>query len=222
MSGPVDLLRTAPLFEGLPRDAVGRFLEQGRPRRFDRNEIVFHEGDPGNSLHLIASGRFAARTATRQGDVATLAVFGPGDLFGEIALMRPEARRTATIVSLERGETLSIDRSDLDDLRRHHPEVDDVLLRILADKVERYTRHLLEALYVPAEIRVLRRVLELDDIYADSGDIPMTQASLATMAGTSRATVNKVLGEEVGRGTLELTRGRIAVRDREALERRAR
>jgi CRP-like cAMP-binding protein len=221
MDQRVDVLRGAPLFEGLPMDAVLRFLEQGRPRRFDRGEVVFHEGDPGDSLHLIATGRFAARTATRQGDVATLAVFGPGDLFGEIALIRPDAKRTATIGALERGETLSIHRHDLDTLRGQHPEVNDVLLRILAGKVERYTRHLLEALYVPAEVRVLRRLVELRDIYADA-DIPVTQASLATMAGTSRSTVNKVLGEEVDRGTLRLTRGRVIVLHRDALEHRAR
>jgi CRP-like cAMP-binding protein len=218
----MDVLRTSRLFEGLPPGSVDRFLEQGRPRRFGTGEVVFHEGDPGDSLHLIVEGRFAARTSTRQGDVATLAVFGPGELFGEIALIRPEARRTATIVSLERGETLSIHRDDLAVLRRQHPEVTDVLLQILADKVERYTRHLLEALFVPAEIRVLRRLLELRGVYADRREVPVTQASLASMAGTSRATVNKVLGEEVERGALRLTRGRIGILDPEALERRAR
>lgn len=220
--GSVDHLRMSPLFRDLPADSVERFLSQGRQRRFDKDEVVFHEGDLGDSLHLIVSGRFAVRTVTRQGDVATLAVFGPGELFGELALLRPDSRRTATVLALERGETLSIPREGVAALRREHPEVTDVLLQILADKVERYTRHLLEALFVPAEIRVLRRLIELRGVYADRQDIPITQGSLASMAGTSRATVNRVLGEEAARGTLRLTRGRLVILDAEALERRSR
>ena len=89
----------------------------------------------------------------------------------------------------------------------------------LAAEVRRQNALLLEALYLPAEGRVLRRLAELAALYSD-GEIPLTQEELAEMAGTSRATVNAVLRSEQGRGTVELRRGRVRVRDATELGRR--
>jgi CRP/FNR family transcriptional regulator, cyclic AMP receptor protein len=90
--------------------------------------------------------------------------------------------------------------------------------------VRQLSRHLLEALYVPADKRVLRRLLELGALYAegDTTVVPLTQEDLAGLAGTSRATVNRVLREEETRGTVKLGRGRTTVLDAEALARRGR
>ena len=101
------------------------------------------------------------------------------------------------------------------------PEVADVLLTLLADKVARYTGRLIEAQFLPAELRVLRRVLELVDVYGDDV-IPVTQEDLAALAGTSRGTVNRVLRDEEARGSLILRRGRTIVIDRASIEERAR
>jgi CRP-like cAMP-binding protein len=103
--------------------------------------------------------------------------------------------------------------------------VNDVLMRLLAGEVRRLDERLLEALYLPAEKRLRRRLCELAELYGgDNGDaeIPLTQEKLAELAGTSRATVNRVLREEEKRGTLELRRRRTVIRDLEALTRRAR
>jgi CRP/FNR family cyclic AMP-dependent transcriptional regulator len=86
----------------------------------------------------------------------------------------------------------------------------------------RQNQLLLEALYLPVEKRVVRRLVELAHAYAPGGEIPLTQEEIAEMAGTSRATVNAVVGEERERGSIELRRGRILVRDVDALTRRAR
>lgn len=209
------------LLDDVPEEDVRRLLSVARHRRFDRGEIVFHEQDPADTLHLIIKGRFVVRSQTPLGDRAILAVLGPGEMFGELALLSEDARRSATVVAVEAGETHCVHRLDFDGLRRSHPETAQVLISILAGQVRRLSRHLLEALYVPADKRVLRRLVEVAALYSD-GVVPLTQEDLASLAGTSRATVNRVLREAEERGSLKLGRGRTTVLDAEALERRGR
>jgi CRP/FNR family cyclic AMP-dependent transcriptional regulator len=194
-------------------------------RKFARREVVCHEGDPGDSLHVIDSGRVAARVTTLRGDVATLSVMGPGDTFGELALLDPASRRTATIVALEPTVTLSFGASAVAELRAQHSEFDRAISRVLAEMVRHLSALVLEALYVPADARVARRISDLADMYGDASgsiEITLTQDDIATMAGTSRATVNRVLGELAAAGALEVTRGRIKVTDRGPITKAAR
>ena len=213
------------LLAGVPGDDVQRLLQIARRRTFRRGEVVFHMGDPADTLHLVVSGRFAVRVQTALADVAVLTILGPGDLFGELALLETDGRRSATVEAIEAGETRSIHRPDFEVLRDRHPSVTDVVTAILAEQVRRLTGNLLEALYLPADRRIRRRVAELADAYAPRGGevtIPLRQEDLAGLAGTSRATVNRVLREEEARGTVRLARGRTVVIDREGLARRAR
>lgn len=214
-----------PLFEGVPEPDVQRLLSVARRRAFRRGEVVFHADDPADTLHLIVSGRFAVRVQTAVGDVAVLSVLGPGEMFGELALIGEGGRRSATVEALEPAETRSIHRPDLDRIRAEHPSIADVMLVILARAVGRLSRQLLEALYVPAEKRVLRRLLELADVYAPDepeATVRLRQEDLASIAGTSRPTVNRVLRQEEERGALRLGRGSVTVLDRDALARRGR
>src|SRR3954452_12502281 len=191
-------------------------------RRYKKGEIVFHDGDPGDALHLIASGRVAVRVTTPMGDVATLQVLGPGECFGEGALLSDGSRRAATVQALEPLQTMVLSRSDFVRLRDDHPDIDALLVDILAARVQQLTTGLTEALYVPAEQRVLRRLAELADLYADHKAtivIPLTQDDLATMAGTTRPTANRVLNSAEDRGAIALSRGRIEVTDLRALRR---
>lgn len=210
------------ILEGVPEEDVQRVLDMARRRTFRKGEIVFHEGDPGDTLHLVRSGRFAVKVSTQYADEAILAVLRAGDIFGELALLSPGAPRSATVVALEAGETMSVHQLDFSRLRREQPGVGDVLISVLSAQVRRLSRHLLEALYTPADTRVRRRVLELVDIYAGDDPslpvtIPLTQDDLADLAGTSRATVNRVLREDEARGIVELGRGRTLVVDRDGL-----
>jgi CRP/FNR family cyclic AMP-dependent transcriptional regulator len=215
-----------PLFAELPEIEMREVLQIARRRRFARGEVVFHRDDPGDSLHLITKGRFAIRIMTPLGDRTTIAIRGPGDSFGEMALISVDSRRAATVSALEEAETHAVYRDDFAGLRRKHPSVDGVLIAFLAHEIQRQNELLLDALYVSAERRVLRRLVELAALYPTANEapqsIPLTQEVLAELAGTSRATVNRVLNEEQRRGTLHLRRGRTLVRDLEALKRRAR
>jgi CRP/FNR family transcriptional regulator, cyclic AMP receptor protein len=210
------------LLRGLPAEDVRNLLSIARRRRFAKREVVFHRQDPADSLHLVAKGRFAIRVMTSLGETVTVAVRGPGDSFGEMALVGRDLRRAATVAALEEAETFSIFKDDFHRIRRQHPGVTDVLIAFLAGEVIRQNELLLEALYLPVERRVIRRLGELAEMYAAAGEIPLTQEELAEMAGASRATVNAVLRQEQERGTIELRRGRITVTKSEELARRAR
>lgn len=212
------------LFDVVSEEQARAVLAVARRRRFKRGEVVFHEGDPGDTLHLVDRGHVAVRVTTPMGDTATLRVLGPGDYFGELAVVSP-APRNATVVALEAAETLGLHRDEVDELRRLHPEVDRVLLEAVVGEVRRLSVQLLEALYVPVPKRVARRLVELADAYRE-GDgavvLPLTQEDLAGVCGTTRPTVNKVLNELADRGLVDVERGRVTVGDRAGLRRAGR
>jgi CRP/FNR family cyclic AMP-dependent transcriptional regulator len=212
------------LFGGLPEAELRRLVAVARRRRFDRSEVVFHRGDPADNLHLVAKGRFTARVTTQLGDTVTVAIHSPGEAFGELALVEAGAPRSTTVAALEAGETLPINRDDFDRVRREYPEVNEVLVRLLATRVRRSSDRLLEALFVPAETRVLRRLRELAQLYGQSSPgtvVPLTQDDIAGLAATSRATANRVLRAEERRGTVRLARGQTLVLDPADISRRA-
>jgi len=192
----------------------------GRLRRYSAGEVIAHEGDLADTLHLVRSGRVAVSMTTRYGNQVTFTVLGPGDVFGELALLSPDARRTATLTALAATETVTLNKPEFDRLRVERPEFGQALTELLAERVRRLSDQLVEALYVSADMRVLRRLLTVARLYGDD-EVPLTQDDLAGLAGTARATVNRVLRAEARRGTLELRRRRIRIVDRDAIEKRA-
>jgi CRP/FNR family cyclic AMP-dependent transcriptional regulator len=183
-------------------------------REYRRGEVVFHAGDEADALHLVSDGRFAIRV----GDALLLDVAGPGDVFGELALVSP-GRRSATVQALSAARTLALRRENFDALRRQRPAVDRALVAILAERNRRTNALIVEAHLVDADVRVRRRLLELSEAF--DGSIPLTQQEIAQTAGTSRATVNRVLREEEAAGTISLGRGRTTIEDPDALRSRA-
>jgi CRP-like cAMP-binding protein len=210
------------LLEGVPPEQVRELLQFARRRRFSRNEVVFHRDDPGDSVHLVQRGRFAIRVATPLGDMTTVAIRGPGESFGEMALIAEQPRRSATVAALEEAETMSVYKVDFEQVRARHPSVDRILMRFLTNEVRMLNDRLLEALYVPVQKRVRRRLLELATLYGgEPPAIRLTQETISELAGATRPTVNQVLREEEKRGTIKLSRGRIDVVDAAELARRA-
>ena len=211
------------LFAGIPGEDVRAVLALARRATYRRGEVVFHHHDPADAVHLVAKGRFDVRITTGLGDVVALAIRGPGETFGELAVVTG-TERSATVTALEPGETLVLRGSELRRLARKHASVDDVLVRMLAEHVGLLSERLVESYTVDAETRVARRVLELGRVYGGSPPvvIPLIQEELAALAGTSRATVNRVLREAEGRGLVEVGRGRTVLLDPDGLERIAR
>jgi CRP-like cAMP-binding protein len=213
------------LLAGLSDEDRRAVLARMTRRAFRKGETLFHEGDPGDSLHLIVKGRVAIRPSTPLGDVVTLAILGPGESFGEQALLTDDAKRTASAVAMEAVETRVLYRHDVEELRASQPMVDRFLVEVLAGQVRRLSGRVLEALFYPADRRVVRRLAELADLY-DEGRTPiiigLRQDDLATMAGTTRSTTNRVLQQLVQAGAVQLHRGRLEVHDVATVRQRAR
>lgn len=211
------------IFAGLPEEDVRAMLSLARRSTYRRGEVVFHRHDPADAMHLVTKGRFDVRIATPLGDEVALAIWGPGDIFGELAVLTDRAR-TATVTALEPAETLVVRGSELRRLAQRHPSLDEVLVRVLAERVAFLSERLVEAYTVDAETRVARRVLELARVYGGGAPvvIPVIQDELAALAGTSRATVNRVLRDAERRGLVELGRGRTILLDAEGMARLAR
>ena len=205
------------ILAGVPEADARRVLEVARRRTFGRREVVFHRGDPADTLHLVHTGYFAVCIGTRLGDTVMLATMRPGEAFGEIALLDDTAPRSATVLALEGGETRAIHKLDFDALCAKHPGVADILARALALRVRRLSELLVEAHHEPADRRVLRRLAEFGE---EGGVVPLTQEELAELAGTSRATVNRTVRDAQSRGELAVSRGRIEVLDFAALSAR--
>ena len=202
-----------------------RVLRTARPYTFAKGEVVFREGDPGETLHLVRRGRLAVQVSIPSGDTATLCVLSAGDAYGALALLREGHDRTATVIALEPSETVALTRADFETLRRDHPGVEQLLVEMLGRSVDELSRALIEALYEGVDRRVVRRLVDLADAYqvASAGPIaiPITQDDLAGMAGATRPTVNQVLQRLAAKGMVSLGRGRIDVLDLEELRRRS-
>lgn len=199
------------------REAITACL---RTHRFGRGQTVFNDGDRGDCLYLVQSGRLDVQVGTPAGQLVTLRVIHPGELFGELALVHPDNRRTGRVTALEATELSALFRRDFESLRATIPSVDRFLVAALAERVVR-TSELAVEMLLPPETRIWKRLAVLADAYG-SDPIAMSQETLAQVAGTVRQTANRVLQAGVRDGIVALGRGTIVVLDRDAVDARAR
>lgn len=211
------------VLEGVPPADVRRFLTLARRRTFERDEVVFHHGDVADAVHLVARGRFALRVFSPIGESAMLAVRGPGESFGELAL-GSGMQRLVTVSALEPAETRSVAGAAFRALMGRHPELKDVLVRSLVERLRFADQHIIVSRFLDADARVRWALLKLAPVYRSGDDvvIPLTQENLAELAGIARGTVNRVLREEQERGVLAVERGRVRVLDADGLRARVR
>jgi len=192
-------------------------------KRYDRGEVVFHEGDPAGALHLIERGRVAVRLTTPLGDVGTLDVLQAGDTFGEQALVDGIGERTATVTAIERTETLAMARAKFDQLRSERPGVDRFVVMVLSARLQWTSLRLIDALYLPADQRVMRTVARMHALFSSEhgGTIPLNQSEIASMAGVTRSTANRVFKQAQVDGVLSVGRASLGVVDVARLHRQA-
>jgi CRP/FNR family transcriptional regulator, cyclic AMP receptor protein len=212
------------LFDRLGEAERREFVQRARRRSFNAGDHVFWQGDPGDAIHLVMKGSFAASVSTALAQTVIVEVFHPKDVFGELALFGLEARRSATVTALERAETLSTDRRNFEEWKAQRPEIDALIIRALALRVREMSDQILESLYLPLDTRVARRILTLSQASSPQcvdGWVRIRQEDLAAYCGVTRTTANRVLGQMAVENLIELRRGRLRVQDLSALEKRA-
>src|SRR5688500_9529096 len=183
----VEALARCPLFENASADMLEPLANRLRRRRFRRNEVIFHQGDPGHSLHIVASGAAKVLLPSAEGEEAIIATLRPGDFFGELALL-DGATRSASAAALEPTETLVLPRAVLMDLLGTVPGLGDRLLVGLARELRRLTRQVEELHFLDLAGRLAMRLTRLaQEAQPDtSGRISRDWASTPTV----RAAVN--------------------------------
>jgi CRP-like cAMP-binding protein len=224
----VEALSRCRLFDGLTDGSLRAIAATMRSRRFRRNEVLFHEGDPGDALFIVASGAVKVVVPSEDGEEAILATLRRGDFLGELALL-DGAPRSASAVALESTEVLALPRDQFKTLVANEPAIRDALHAALAAELRRLTTHVAELHFLDLAGRLAARLTRLAQDHGEiqpDGSIllnaPLTQSDLAAMIGATRQSVNKLLGEFVAAGLLRMDEDSIVVLDAEALDRAAR
>ena len=217
-------LRACPLFAQLEADALGELAARLRQRRYRRNEVVFHQGDPGDTLHVITEGAMKIVLPSPEGDEAIIATLRPGDFFGELALL-DGGTHSATVTAVEAATTLALLRSAFLEVLGQSAGMRDALLRNLAGELRRLTGHVEELHFLDLAGRLAMRLVRLaDEAGQDSAEVildwPYTQSDLAAMIGGTRQSVNKLLNLLVEDGLIQIDRDRLVILDRDGLARR--
>jgi CRP-like cAMP-binding protein len=219
-----ELLRRAPLFATLTDDELTDIAEVADTAQFTGGEVVFREGDFSNSCYVITSGHAAAVRGHPGGRSITLARFGPGDLFGELAML-DDQRRSATIEALDQLDAISIRGDDMRRLLRSHPDIAVKMVTALARKLRQTNERLAGQSFQTVQSRVAKALSELVEAAQAEGEtngeivIKGTQAELARLAGSSRESASRFLAALERAGIVTQGRGRLTVHDPAALER---
>ncbi len=199
--------------------AIARHL---RRRRFRRNETIFHQGDPGDALHIVTSGAVKIVLPSLEGEEAIIATLRPGDFFGELALL-DGAPRSATAVALEATETWTLPRAAFLAMLDQDKALRESLLAGIAREIRRITGHVEELHFLDLAGRLASRLARLArEAEPHSNDVrldwPYTQSDLASMIGGTRQSVNKLLSGLVERGLVIIEKDTLIIPDVEALE----
>ena len=218
-------LRECALFAHADEDALQELARALRHRRFRRNEVIFHEGDPGDSLHIVASGQIKILLLSAEGEEAIIATLRPGDFFGELALL-DGAPRSATAVAIDPAETLVLPRAVFRELLERSEGLRDALLTGLAHELRRLTSQVEELYFLDLAGRLATRLTRLareaepDAEHEVRLDWPFTQSDLAAMIGGSRQSVNRLLSILVEDGLVRIEPDHLVITDVNELERR--
>jgi CRP/FNR family cyclic AMP-dependent transcriptional regulator len=225
----IELLHRVPAFAALGEEDLGRVVDVAVPRSFDAGEVVFREGDESDTCYIVRSGHARAIREHPDGRSLTLAHFGPGDIFGELAMFDAE-RRSATVEAIEAMAAIAILGGDMRRLLREHPDIAVKLLAALGRRLRETNERLSRQSFQTVQSRVAAVLSKLvAETRADAEAEPTadpsqgilikaTQADLAQLAGSSRESASRFLAVLERAGIITQGRGRLTVHDPAALE----
>jgi CRP/FNR family cyclic AMP-dependent transcriptional regulator len=217
---PQDLLRFHPFIGALGELDAEELMKQAITRRFQANDVIFRKGDPGTGLYGVVSGRVVVVADSAEGKELILNVFGPGEYFGEIALLDGEGR-SATAIAREPSELLFLGRQHFMPFLARSPEATSRIIRLLCKRLRRTTALVEDSIFLPVSLRLAKQLLALVDVYGLQAEarptFPVSQGELGRMLGVSREIIARQLAIWRHAGLVEMQRSRITLRDRAAL-----
>jgi CRP/FNR family cyclic AMP-dependent transcriptional regulator len=218
-------LRQITLFASLSDQALSNLAARVRLRTYRRGEVLFHKDDPGTSLFLVKAGRVKISVFSSEGKEAVFTVHGPGEVFGELALL-DGAPRSATATALEPSRLLTVDRAAFVAFLREQPDASLILLGDLAARVRRLSSQVEDLMFLDIPGRLARTLLRLGEQYGRPSsrgveiDLQITQTELGGMVGATRVSVNRLLHWFAERGLIAIDERRIVLIRPEALQAR--
>jgi CRP/FNR family transcriptional regulator, cyclic AMP receptor protein len=216
------LLGRVPVFEALRPEDLTRVADVAVPRSFRAAEVVFREGDDSNTCYVVRTGHARAVREHADGRQITLATFGPGDIFGELAMFDDE-RRSATIEAVDALDVLGIPGVDMRALLSRHPEIAVKLVIALGRRLRAANERLARQSFQTVQSRVAAVLAQLVEQARAEGAgekdvlLTATQAELAQLAGSSRESASRFLAVLERAGVISQGRGRLTVHDPAAL-----
>ena len=219
----VELLGRVPVFSTLEQDDLGRIAQLAVPRSFEPGQIVFREGDASDTCYIVRSGRARAIREHADGRTITLATFGPGDIFGELAMFEDELR-SATVEAVQHTSVVAVLGPDMRRLMVKHPEISIRLVVALGRRLRETNDRLAKQSFQTVQSRVAVVLSELVAQAVAAGApaqevlLTATQADLAKLAGSSRESASRFLAVLERAGVISQGRGRLVVHDPSALE----
>jgi CRP/FNR family cyclic AMP-dependent transcriptional regulator len=215
-----DLLRLHHFFSALSARDEQELLKRTRRRRFPAGRILFQQGDAGDGLYGILAGRVAFTVDSEDGKELILNVLGPGEFFGEIALLDGKGR-TATAVTRDTCHLLFIARSEFMSFFGERPEAMSRVIELLCARLRRSTDYIADATFLDLSRRLAKQLVNLaphDDASSRAAAVRISHAELASMLGVSRERVSMQLAVWSDKGILDQGRGHLVVVDRQALQ----
>lgn len=218
----LELLGRVPVFTTLEVDDLRRIAEVAVPRTFEPGQVVFREGDASDTCYIVRSGQVRAVREHGDGRTITLATFGPGDFFGELALFEDE-KRSAMIEAIETTSVVGVLGPDMRRLMREHPEIAIRLVVALGRRLRETNERLSRQSFQTVQSRVAVVLSELVEQEIAQGKdttdvlVTATQADLAQLAGSSRESASRFLAVLERAGVISQGRGRLTVHDPQAL-----
>jgi CRP/FNR family transcriptional regulator, cyclic AMP receptor protein len=219
----VELLGRVPVFSTLEHDDLERIAQLAVPRTFEPGQIVFREGDASDTCYIVRSGRARAVREHPDGRTITLATFGPGDIFGELAMFEDELR-SATVEAVQLTSVVAVLGPDMRRLMVEHSQISMRLVVALGRRLRESNERLAKQSFQTVQSRVAVVLGELVAQATEAGAperevlLTATQSDLAKLAGSSRESASRFLAVLERAGVISQGRGRLVVHDPAALE----
>ena len=219
----VELLGRVPAFATLELADLEQIAQVAVPREFEPGQTVFREGDQSDTCYIVREGHARAIRTHADGRTITLATFGPGDIFGELAMFEDE-RRSATVQAIETTSVVGVLGPDMRRLMSEHPGIATRLVIALGRRLREMNERLTRQSFQTVQSRVAVVLSELVEAQVAAGKEPRdvlvtaTQADLAQLAGSSRESASRFLAVLERAGVISQGRGRLTVHDPRALE----
>jgi CRP/FNR family transcriptional regulator, cyclic AMP receptor protein len=222
-----ETLARAGIFQGVEPAAAEALAQTLEPVEFARGHVIFTEGEPGNRLYILESGKVKIGRKSPDGRENLLSIMGPSDMFGELSIFDP-GPRTSTATTVTEVRALHMGRHELREWIAKRPEIAEQLLRVLARRLRRTNNMLADLIFTDVPGRVARALLQFAQRFGsqEAGLLrvthDLTQEEIAQYVGASRETVNKALADFAHRGWVRLEGKSVLILDPERLARRAR